>query len=141
MPDPIRWQPISRLPLIASLVEDALANTQDQHQTFLEARRRPHRLDDATVERAIDLYHVQLEDLWLYEQQLARWQQEPLTDFQRQEVDRLAAQVPRIKALSEEILEFLEEIRQGTIDRIMEKSDYELGSEALSKTKKGRRLP
>jgi hypothetical protein len=113
-----------------------LANTEEQHQTFTELRTKPHVLDDELVSRATRLYQAQLADLWFYEEQFARWQKEPLTNSQRQEVKRLASQLPRIRELSEAILVLLDEIKEGTINRILEKSDLELGLEYLLKNRR-----
>jgi hypothetical protein len=60
-----------------------------------------------------------------------------LTASQRQEVNRLNAQLPRIKELSLAILELMDEIKDGTINRIMERSDFELGLEFFLKNLKG----
>ena len=51
-----RWQPISRLPLIASMIDGMLEDSQEQYQTFSEIRKKPHVLDDATVSRGIRVY-------------------------------------------------------------------------------------
>jgi ribosomal protein L16 Arg81 hydroxylase len=114
-----------QLPLLASMVDGILANTAEQHQTFTEVKAKPHVLDDDIVNRAIRLYQAQLDDLWFYEEQLARWQKESLTASQRQEVNRLAGQLPpgapRARELSETILELLDEIEDGTINRILGK--------------------
>ena len=129
-PEP-NWQPISRLPLLVSMIDDVLENSEDQFETFSEVRDKPHVLDDAIVARAIRLYEAQLEDLWLYEEQFGRWLKQSLTDDQRGEVERLLGQLPRIKQLSEAILELLDEIKDGTIDKVLGKSDLELGLESL----------
>jgi hypothetical protein len=50
-----------------------------------------HVLDDYTVDRVIKVYT----DLRLYEEQLCRWKKLELDRFQRREVERLAAQVPK----------------------------------------------
>ena len=134
-PEP-NWQPISQLPLLASMVDGVLANSEEQHETFAHVRAKPHVLDDEIVNRAIHLYQAQLDDLWFYEEQFARWRKEPLTAGQRQEVNRLAAQLPRIRELSEAILALLDEIKRGTINRILEKSDLELGLEFLLRNRK-----
>jgi len=134
-PEP-NWQPISQLPLLASMVDGVLTNTEEQYQTFSEVKDRPHVLDDDIVNRAIKLYEAQIDDIWFYEEQFARWQAEPLTDSQRQEVNRLNAQLPRIKALSQAILELMDEMKDGTINRILEKSDLELGLEFFLKNLK-----
>ena len=125
------WQPLTLLPVVAMMIDEVVQNSEEQHETFSEAKDKPHILDDATVSRAIRLYKAQLEDVWLYEEQLKRWQEQPLTGEQRREVDRLLGQLPRLKQLSEAILEMLDEIKEGTIDRIMAKSDVEVGLESL----------
>jgi hypothetical protein len=125
------WQPLSLLPVVTMMIDEVLQNSEEQHETFSEVKSQPHILDDATVLRAIRLYKAQLEDVQLYKEQLRRWQEQPLTADQRREVDRLLGQLPRIKQLSEAILELLDEIKEGTIDKIMAKSDAELGLDLL----------
>ena len=51
-----QWQPLSKLPLVASMIDGALAETQEQYQTLLEARPRPHVLDDYTVGRVTKVF-------------------------------------------------------------------------------------
>lgn len=135
-PEP-NWQPISQLPLLTSMVDTVLENTEEQYQTFASVKDRPYVLDDDIVNRAIRLYQAQIDDVWFYEEQFSRWLAEPLTDLQRQEVNRLNAQLPRIKELSQAILELMDEMKDGTINRILEKSDLELGLEFLLKSMKG----
>ncbi|MCA1680150.1 MAG: hypothetical protein LC777_14965 [Actinobacteria bacterium] len=45
------WQPISLLATIASLSEEGLRDAREHYATLLEARPRPHVLDDATIAR------------------------------------------------------------------------------------------
>ena len=123
--------PISKLPLFTSMINDTLENTEEQYQTFLEAKDKPHVLDDAIVNRAERLYKAQRQDVKLFERQLTWWQEEELTDSQRQQVDDLLTKLPQIKERSEAILVLLAEIKKGTINRIMEKDDLELGLEFL----------
>lgn len=128
----IQWQPISRLPLLAQMVDGMFQDDQKQSELFLQVRHKPHVLDDATVNRAIRAFETQLEDLTtLYEPQFARWQQENLTDAQKQELNRLTTKLADVKKLVENILTLLNEIKNGTIDKIMAKSDAELALEVL----------
>ncbi len=129
-PQQIR-HPISKLPLFTSMIHDGLAHTEEQYETFLKAKAKPHVLDDAIVNRAERLYKAQREDVKLYERQLTWWQEETLTDSQRKQVEGLLAKLPQIKERSGAILELLAEIQKGTIDRIMEKDDLTLGLEFL----------
>jgi hypothetical protein len=125
------WQPLSLLPVLAMMIDEVQQNSEEQFETFSEVRNEPHVLDDAIALRATRLYKAQLEDVQLYREQLRRWQEQPLTADQRREVDRLLGQLPRIKQLSEAILELLDEIKEGTIDKILGKSDLEVGLEFL----------
>jgi len=125
------WQPISQLPTLSAMTKGILENTENQYHTFLEIVDKPHVLDDATVHRAQRLYRTQLETVDLYDQQAERWLQDQLTPQQRQAVETMLAQTSRIRDLSQKILELLADIEKGTIDRIMAKSDLEVGLEFL----------
>jgi hypothetical protein len=54
-----------------------------------------------------------------------------LTLLQRQEVNRLAAQIPAIRELITGILALAEELKGGTIEPVLAKSDLELGLDFL----------
>ena len=82
------WQPISRLPLIAGLIDETLAGVEEQYGTLQEARLTPHALDDAIIVRVKRVYGEQRDDLWLYQEQLRRWGGMPLMPDQRREVER-----------------------------------------------------
>ena len=67
------WQPLTALPLIASLIDGELADGQEHQATLLSVRDRPHVLDDATVERSIKLHTEQRDFLGVFAEQLAHW--------------------------------------------------------------------
>jgi signal transduction histidine kinase len=101
-------------------------------------RDRPQVLDDATVERSIKLHTEQRDFLWVFAEQLARWRNEQPTDAQRRELDRLEEQLERLRAVLDDILALAKELKQGTIERVLAKSDLELGLEALLHMTNGR---
>ena len=117
------WQPLTALPLIASLIDGELADGQEHHVTLLSVRDRPHVLGDATVERSIKLHTEQRDFLWVFAEQLARWRHEHPSDAQRRELDRLEGQLERLRAVLEEILKLAAELKQGTIERVLAKSN------------------
>ena len=117
------WQPLERLPLIAEMI--------DGYVTLREARQRPHVFDDALVDRIDRVYGDALEMTGLFEQQLRRWRNSGLTVDQKRDVARLEGQVLCLRRGLTTILALAAEIRQGTIDRVMDKSDLELGLEVL----------
>lgn len=125
------WQPLTALPLIASLIDGELADGQEHHATLLAEHDRPYVLDDAIVERSIKLHAEQRDFLWVFAEQLARWRNEQPSFAQSRELDRLEEQIERLRAVLSAILELAEELQQGTIERVLAKSDLELGLDAL----------
>jgi hypothetical protein len=132
------WQPLTALPLIASLIDGELADAQEHHATLLTVRDRPHVLDDATVERSIKLHTEQRDFLGVFAEQLARWRNEQPSFAQSRELDRLEEQIERLRVVLSAILALAEELQQGTIERVLAKSDLELGIEALLRMTNGR---
>ncbi len=131
-----RWNPISRLPMIATAIDEMLGMAEEQYGNLQQARERPHVLDDYTVGRVIKVFTEQSNDLWLYEEQLARWKKDDLTATQRQEVERLDGQLARLREVIAAILALAGELKGGTIESILAKSDIELALEVLSGKRK-----
>jgi len=67
----------------------------------------------------------------LYAEQLYRWERLNLTPSQRREIDRLSAQIPTIRQRISAIVALAEELKGGTIETVLGKSDLELGLEFL----------
>ena len=126
------WQPITFLPTLVQWIDDALADTEEQYATFSAVRSKPHVLDDEIIERTVRLYTEQLQFLRLYRQQLDRWKQSHPSAQQKQTIYALNQKITRCKELSQSILDLIEEIRQGTINRILEMDDAELALKVLS---------
>jgi hypothetical protein len=129
--DQVKWQPISQLPRIGSMIDGALDDTRDHLQTLTEARGRPHVLDDATIDRVESVHQEQLAFVDIYAEQLRRWRAERPSAAQQRELDRLEAQNSCLRQATRDVLDLAAELRRGTIDRIMEHSDLELGLRAL----------
>lgn len=125
------WQPISRLPLIAEMITGMAAQTADFLQTMRQAENQPYLLDDATVNRVIAVYTEQRDDLWLYEEQIRRWQAGRPTSGQLAEIDRLTHSLTTVRADLSAILDLAQRLKSGTINAVLARSDLELGIEAL----------
>ncbi len=135
--DPVNWQPISEMPLIASMIDGALDDTREHLETLAEARVRPHVLDDATLDRLEQVHTEQLQFVDIYTQQISRWRTERPSKDQARELDRMEAQNGHLRAATADVLALARELRKGTIERVMGMSDVELGLQALL----GSRLP
>ena len=130
-PPKVNWQPISALPLISSMIDGLLDEVEQQYGNLQSCRPQPHVLDDYTVDRVVKVYTEQAGDVALYARQLSRWKRLNLTPSQREEVNRLAEQIPTIRERISAILALAEELKGGTIETVLGKSDLELGLEFL----------
>ena len=129
--DPVNWQPIRVMPLIASMIDGALEDTREHLKTLTEAQSQPHVLDDATIDRTERVYAEQLEFVSIYAQQISRWRAEKPSADQTSELDRMEGQNGQLRAVTEDVLALAGELRQGTIERVMHMSGVELGLQAL----------
>ncbi|MGE6963878.1 hypothetical protein ACQKIW_29135 [Bacillus thuringiensis] len=130
-PEP-NWQPISALSMIANMIDGQLEESQEQYTTLLETKQKPHVLDDYTVHRVIQVYTDQLEFLPIYIKQLEKWQTEvSLTLTQQNEIQRLQEQVRQWKQVLTDILDLANKLKEETIEKVMSKSDLELGIQSL----------
>jgi hypothetical protein len=128
---PVNWQPLREMPLIASMIDDALEDTREHTKTLAEARIQPHVLDDATVDRVERVHAEQLEFVDIYAQQISRWRTEKPSAGQTRDLDRMDDQNQQLRTVTEAVLTLAGELRKGTIDRIMGMSDIELGLQTL----------
>jgi hypothetical protein len=122
------WQPISRLPLIDAMLQDA----EEHYQTLLQASPKPHVLDDYIVGRVFEVFGNQKDVLWLFEEQLARWKMDKLSVGQRHEVDRLSEQVGRCRTVIQSILSLAEQLKQGRSKRSSLRAISNSGSNSFS---------
>ena len=125
------WQPISFLPQIAEMIDGMLESAQEVHDSLKQARTRPHVMDDYTLGRVREVHGTQLNDLWLYEEQLSRWTKESPTERQRSEIERLTNQLTALRHVLTLCFALTDEMKDGTIDRILAKDDVELAIEFL----------
>ncbi len=117
--------------MLAHVVDGMLDSAEDNYRSLREARGRPHVLDDATVNRVVEVYTTQSDDLWLYEEQFSRWKKETLTAQQRGEVERLSSQLERLRAVVASV-SLAGELKDGTIEKVLAKDDVELAIDLLS---------
>jgi len=128
---PVNWQPISEIPLIARMIDEALDDTRARIEMLTEASARPHVMDDATVDRIDRVHAEQMEFVDIYAEQVSRWRNERPSAIQTRKLDRMEAKNRQLRDATATVLALSREIRKGTIDRVREKSDLQLGIEAV----------
>jgi len=87
-----------------------------------------------------EVFGRQKDDLWLFEEQLARWKMDKLSVGQRHEVDRLTEQLRRCRTVIDSILSLAEQLKEGTIEKVLAKSDLEHRARIPSQQRKATSL-
>jgi hypothetical protein len=129
--DQVNWQPISQMPLIASMIDTSLDDTREHLATLTKARAKPHVLDDATIDRVERVHTEQMEFVATYTQQINRWRGEKPSAVQTRALDRMATQNQQLREVTADVLALARELRNGTIERVLGMSDVELGLQSL----------
>ncbi|MBJ7961632.1 hypothetical protein QRE62_00985 (plasmid) [Bacillus mycoides] len=131
------WQPIQNLPIFANLIDGQSSDAKEQYINLLEARNKPHVLNDAIIQRTIHVYTEQLEFVWIFEEQLSKWKKEErLTSIEQSEIERIQEQVQQLHHILIDILTLTEKLKEGTYEKVMAKSDWQLGMESLQRIKR-----
>jgi hypothetical protein len=134
--NPPSWQPVTAVGMLTSVVAEQLEHTRAQLVLMEQARpARPDAriLDDYTVSETLRVYGQMAQDYrTLFAEQGRRWQTETtLTTTTRTAVDAYVELVEAHLTALDDILALTREIQGHTIEKILAKSDLELGIEAL----------
>lgn len=130
------FHPISAFAMINSVIDQMLENTEEQYETLLKVKDRPYSLNNEIVNRIFKLYKEQLELLKPYEIQSKKWKELSLSKEQEENIKKYDYKISEIKEMSIEILEFAEKFKDFTIERLLEKDEFEIGLEWLLKNTK-----
>ncbi len=124
----INWKPVSFLPQIKDMINGMLDAAQETYEPLQQIKVH----DDYTIKRIFEVTGEQVKDEWLYDEQLSRWMEDKnLKAAQRAEIQSLQEQMEKLKQVNRKILAIAEDHKGKTIEKIMSKSDAELGIEFL----------
>jgi hypothetical protein len=84
------------------------------------------------IGRVKEVHTTQRNDLCLYEEQLSRWQQAEPTPAESTEIKRLQQQLDQLRSVLTACLALTEELKEGTIEKVLGKSDIEMAVDFLS---------
>ena len=124
----INWQPISFLPQIADMIDGMLDAANETYEPLCQIKVH----DDFTIKRIFEVTGQQVKDEWMYDDQLEKWSQLPgLKTVQRNEIQRLQGKMLELKSVNRKILAIAEEYKDKTIEKVLGKSDAEVGLDFL----------
>ena len=124
------WHPISMLPMLSTMISGQLEEAKNQYENLLQAEHKPYILNDEIVERVIKVFSEQLDYICLYENQISKWHnEETLTSKIEADLSRSQEQLQELSKVLTNILTLADKLKSGTIEKVMGKSDLELGLE------------
>ncbi len=127
----ITWQPISQMPLIASMITASLNDTHQHLDTLARAKDRPPVLDDEIIDRVEQAHTEQMQCVEIYAQQIVRWRTEkPLADH-ADALDRMETENQQLRRVTADVLALAGELRKGSINRVLSMSDIEIALQTL----------
>ncbi|MBI2061057.1 MAG: Tn3 family transposase [Nitrospirae bacterium] len=127
-----QFQPLEMLDPVASNLKRLASDSREFFSIILEGSRKPGSLDDALVSRMENVLEERFYYLGLYREQLRRWGAVPLTEEQADKIGTAAKDLAVSQELTDRARAKVEtEIRPHTIDRILSKSDLEVGVDAV----------
>jgi len=121
------WQPLEQLPLIASHITEALAWSREHYATIQHVKSKPYVFDNATVSRILTVVGEQQDDLWLFDEQLRRWQQQQLTQGQQATITELTQHMKDLHTVTTNVLNLAHKLKERTIEKALAKDEAELG--------------
>jgi hypothetical protein len=102
---------MSDLPMIAELIDGLLSDNRQQYAAFLQAKQECSVLDDDTVVRMERVYTERADFLELFDEQLAHWREQALSNMQKLEIARLAQALNELKITNGQILHLAAELK------------------------------
>ncbi|MDR3715939.1 MAG: hypothetical protein P4L51_24265 [Puia sp.] len=123
----IKW-----LPKFAQALDSYAENSRNQITALEMGMYQPYDLDDNVLDITIQLYREGLEQYPLNNSQINHWLKQDLNQDQRAEVERLVEVNEIVRARNERILDLCNQVKHGTIDRVMEDDDYEIALDAFA---------
>ncbi|MBM7845587.1 hypothetical protein [Herpetosiphon giganteus] len=109
--EPIHWQPITMLPTLVMMADEALAEAEEQLENMQVAVQRPGLLDAATIDRAVGMYEEQRHFLTIYAEQGRRWQQLNPTGVSLHQLETLLATTAKATTVNAELLAVLAQLQ------------------------------
>jgi hypothetical protein len=123
---------IGWLPTLAAELDTMAQATANQVRALEAGLDSPHVFDDQVINHSIQVHRKAIDRCTWNRKQLDRWLSQDLDPGRRLEVERLVEVNDRVLAGNERVLDLCSQIKQGTINRIMEEDDFDLAVGALT---------
>lgn len=122
---------IEKLPTFEKLLNEEVLETQKLNQLLEETEDKPYLMDDTTMNRSVKFYQNGIDYMPYYQKQFNRWKAKELTSEQINKITELEFLVDLQMRFLEYGMALSKKIAKNTIEKILSKSDFEIGFEAI----------
>ncbi|MBU3201992.1 hypothetical protein LL037_25505 (plasmid) [Clostridium estertheticum] len=120
--------------MMSTMISGQLEEDKDQYKNLLKAQSKSYVLNDEIVEGVIKVFSKQLDSICLYENQISKWHdEETLSTTLETNLSKSQVQLQELSKVITNILDLFDKLKNGTIEKVMGKSDLELGMEFFKK--------
>ncbi|MBX4271775.1 hypothetical protein [Clostridium estertheticum] len=100
----------------------------------MKAQSKPYVLNDEIVEKVTKVFSDQIDFICLYENQISKWHtEETLTANIESTLAKSQVHLQELSKVITNILTLAAKLKNGTIEKVMGKSDLELGMDFFKK--------
>lgn len=108
--------PISSFATIGKLIHENYENTKDLIETFKIQEGVPGKFYEIELERALKIFDEGVKNAALFINQIRYWEQSPLTDLQRKQVNHLGKKIYKMPQMYKEAIALVKSMSAYTID-------------------------
>ena len=126
------WQPISKLQLLAQMLDEALVDAEEHLQNLQSAQNNSYLLDDYTIGQINQVFSEQKVFHGVYQEQFVRWKALKLNGTQEKEIAVLERKLERLHIVVDSVLSLAAQLKEGTIENVLTKADTEIALDLLS---------
>jgi hypothetical protein len=119
--------------MLATHIDEMLEANQEQYATLLKAKDTPYVLDNNTIQQVITAFTVAQQTLTVFDEQLKYWASEMAMAEQRQHIIHVQEKMQTLHRVVNQVLQLADELAKSTIEKLLAKSDEELGREYRAK--------
>ena len=123
------WRPVGDVTMLTGVTVQSVEFAREHLDTIREAGS--YRLDDATVARMLRMWHDTSDLNQVFAEQGQRWRQEATGTRHEGDVVHFCDVVEEERGLIDEILTITQKLQTVTIERLLAKTDLEIGIEGL----------
>ncbi len=126
------FRDITWLPALAEALDSYAENCKNQIAAFERGVDQQLSFDEPVIDQTMEAYGKALETYSFHNDQLNLWLGMNLSQKQRAEVERLIEVNEIVRARNERILDLCYQIKNGTINQVTEKDDFQFALDAFS---------